>query len=252
MTDRILEVKNLTKTFCSHNQCLMAVDQVSFFLNQGECLGIVGESGSGKSTLAKMITRLTDPSRGEIYLMGKDITHMRGRELREAYRHMQMVFQMPVESFDPRHTLGSGIGESLRNQGMNRREARKKVEELLVSCGLTADFADRYPHEIIGGQSQRAAIARAFEVQPSVLICDEATSALDVTVQKQILELLLELKKTNKLSFIFISHDLALVQAICDRVLVMYDGKIVEEGTPEDIIDNPKEAYTQLLVDSVL
>lgn len=255
MRDRILEVKNLKKTFCSRNQrnqCLTAVDQVSFFLTKGECLGIVGESGSGKSTLARMIIRLTDVSQGKINLMGKDITHLRGKELREVYRHMQMVFQMPGESFDPRYTLGSGIGESLRNQGMSRRETEKRVEELLVSCGLTPDFANRYPHEVSGGQCQRAAIARALAVQPAVLICDEATSALDVTVQKQILELLLELKKKEKLSFLFISHDLALVQAICDRVLVMYNGKIVEEGTPEDIIDNPREPYTHLLVDSVL
>lgn len=159
---------------------------------------------------------------------------------------------MPGESFDPRRTLGDGIGESLRNMGIDRKNTRKKVEELLITCGLTPEFADRYPHEVSGGQCQRAAIARALAVEPKLLICDEATSALDVTVQKQVLELLLELKQKQNLSFIFICHDLALVQAFCDQVLVMYQGEIVEEGTPDEIIESPKTEYTKILVDSVL
>lgn len=160
--------------------------------------------------------------------------------------------QLPKESFDSGKTLGSGIGESLRNSGMKRKEVREKVAELLSTCGLTPDFAERYPGEVSGGECQRAAIARALAVEPSLLICDEATSALDVTVQKQILELLLRLKNEKKLSFLFISHDLALVQAFCDRVLVMYQGEIVEEGKTEDVISRPKEAYTRQLIDSVL
>ena len=144
------------------------------------------------------------------------------------------------------------LGESLRNSGMKRKEVREKVAELLSTCGLTPDFAERYPGEVSGGECQRAAIARALAVEPSLLICDEATSALDVTVQKQILELLLRLKNEKKLSFLFISHDLALVQAFCDRVLVMYQGEIVEEGKTEDVISRPKEAYTRQLIDSVL
>ena len=165
---------------------------------------------------------------------------------------MQLVFQLPKESFDSGKTLGSGIGESLRNSGLKRKEVREKVAELLSTCGLTPDFAERYPGEVSGGECQRAAIARALAVEPSLLICDEATSALDVTVQKQILELLLRLKKEKNLSFLFISHDLALVQAFCDRVLVMYQGEIVEEGKAEDVISRPKEAYTRQLIDSVL
>lgn len=252
MPEVLLQAEHLTRVFSAGKKTFAAVRDVSFTLEKGTSLGIVGESGSGKSTVARMLTRLLDPTEGTIALLGKDITHAKGKELRMAYREMQMVFQMPGESFDPRRTLGDGIGECLRNMGVNRKNTRKRVEELLVTCGLTPEFADRYPHEVSGGQCQRAAIARALAVEPKILICDEATSALDVTVQKQILELLLELKEKKNLSFLFISHDLALVQAFCDRVLVMYQGEIVEEGTPDEIIDSPKTEYTKILVDSVL
>ena len=252
MADTILKAEHLTKTFISGKRALMAVDDVSFELKQGECLGIVGESGSGKSTIAKMITHLESITEGKVFLRGRDITNAKGKELREIYRDIQMVFQMPMESFDPRCTLGDGIGESLRNMGLNRSETRRKVEKLLEKCGLEKEYADCYPHQVSGGQCQRAAIARALAVNPSILICDEATSALDVTVQKQILELLIELKQKENLSFILICHDLALVQAFCDRVLVLYHGKTVEKGTPDEIIDHPKMDYTKKLIDSVL
>ena len=252
MADTILKAEHLTKTFISGKRALMAVDDVSFELKQGECLGIVGESGSGKSTIAKMITHLESITKGKVFLRGRDITNAKGKELREIYRDIQMVFQMPMESFDPRCTLGDGIGESLRNMGLNQSETCRKVEKLLEKCGLEKEYADRYPHQVSGGQCQRAAIARALAVNPSILICDEATSALDVTVQKQILELLIELKQKENLSFILICHDLALVQAFCDRVLVLYHGKTVEKGTPDEIIDHPKMDYTRKLIDSVL
>lgn len=252
MTDTILRAEHLTKTFISGKKALTAVDDTSFELEQGECLGIVGESGSGKSTIAKMITHLESITEGRVILKGKDITHVKGKELREIYQDMQMVFQMPMESFDPRCTLGDGIGESLRNMGLSRAETRRKVAELLEKCGLEKEYADRYPHQVSGGQCQRAAIARALAVNPSILICDEATSALDVTVQKQILELLIELKQKENLSFILICHDLALVQAFCDRVLVLYHGKTVECGTLDEIINHPKMDYTKKLIDSVL
>ena len=177
---------------------------------------------------------------------------MKGKALREIYQEIQMVFQMPMESFDPRCTLGDGIGESLRNMGLSRSETGSRVEKLLERCGLDREFADRYPHQVSGGQCQRAAIARALAVNPEILICDEATSALDVTVQKQILELLIELKQKEQLSFLLICHDLALVQAFCDKVLVLYHGKTVEYGTPDEIINHPKEDYTKRLIDSVL
>ena len=252
MTDIILKADHLKKVFISGKKSMTAVDDVSFELGRGECLGIVGESGSGKSTIAKMITHLELVTDGQIFLKGKDITHAGSKSLRKIYQDIQMVFQMPMESFDPRCTLGDGIGESLRNMGLNRSETRRKVEKLLEKCGLEKEYADRYPHQVSGGQCQRAAIARALAVNPSILICDEATSALDVTVQKQILELLIELKQKENLSFILICHDLALVQAFCDRVLVLYHGKTVEKGTPDEIIDHPKMDYTKKLIDSVL
>ena len=230
------------------------MDDVSFTLKAGESLGIVGESGSGKSTLAKMLTRLTDISEGTLKFQGKDITKRKQRQLKEVYGNIQMVFQNPVGSFDPRRTLGDGIGESLRNRGMKKTEVTKRVKELLEQCGLDGEFAGRYPHEVSGGQCQRAAIARALAVKPKVLICDEATSALDVTVQKEILELLNELRceQGTALSILFICHDISLVQQFCDRVLVMYHGDIVEQGAPDAVIYHPQNDYTKRLIDSVL
>lgn len=248
MSEIILEVQNLKKIFQSGKKSFVAVDDVSFVLNKGEALGIVGESGSGKSTIAKIITHLIPTTDGKIILNGKDITKAKGKELREIYKNIQMVFQMPAESFDPRCTLGDGIGESLRNLGMSKKETKKKVEELLIRCGLKPEFADKYPHEVSGGQCQRAAIARALAVNPSILICDEATSALDVTVQKQIIELLMELKEKEGISFLLICHDLALVQYFCEKVVVLYHGQVVERGTPDEIINAPKEEYTRNLV----
>ena len=252
MDDVILEAQHLKKVFISGKKSMTAVDDVSFELRQGECLGIVGESGSGKSTIVKMITHLQSITEGNVILKGKDITNVKGKELREVYKDIQMVFQMPMESFDPRCTLGDGIGESLRNMGLSRNETRERVEKLLERCGLDKEYADRYPHQVSVGQCQRAAIARALAVEPSVLICDEATSALDVTVQKQILKLLMELKQKENFSFLLICHDLALVQAFCDRVLVLYHGETVESGTPDEIINHPKMDYTKKLIDSVL
>ena len=247
----LLKIEGLTKTFSKENKTEhAAVDHVSFQIDDGETVGLVGESGCGKSTLAKLITRLMEPTAGPIHLNGKEITKSKGKELREAYRQVQMVFQSPAGSFDPRKTIGYGISESMRNSGMPKAERRRRTEELLEQCGLSPEYAGRYPYEISGGQCQRAALARALAIRPKLLICDETTSALDVTVQQQIMELLKSLKQENQLSFLFICHNLALVQSFCDRVLVMHEGKIVEEGTPEQIIQTPRSEYTKHFVDA--
>ena len=251
----ILKVDDLTKVFTRKGQPdFTAVDHIGFELYPGECLGLIGESGSGKTTVVNMITRLVDATGGRIILDGRDITHADGKELRQAYRKMQMVFQTPTDSFDPRRTLGDGIGESLRNSGMSRSDTKKEVARLLTECGLTPEFADRYPHQVSGGQCQRAAIARALAVKPKLLICDEATSSLDVTIQKEIIALLNELRSQHgsELSILFICHDIALVQQFCNRVLVLYKGKIVEQGIPDEIIRDPKDGYTKRLIDSIL
>ena len=251
----ILKVENLTKVFTRKGQPdFTAVDHIGFELYPGECIGLIGESGSGKTTVVNMITRLVDATEGRVILDGDDIIQMSGAELRMAYRKMQMVFQTPTDSFDPRRTLGDGIGESLRNSGMSRADAKKEVARLLTECGLTPEFADRYPHEVSGGQCQRAAIARALAVKPKLLICDEATSSLDVTIQKEIIALLNELRTQHgaELSILFICHDIALVQQFCSRVLVLYKGKLVEQGVPNDVIRDPKDPYTKRLIDSIL
>ena len=251
----ILKVENLVKTFSRPGQAdFTAVSGITFALFPGECLAVIGESGSGKTTAVNMIAGLLDATAGRITLNGQEITHLKRKELRQVYKTMQMVFQTPTDSFDPRRTLGDGIGESLRNAGVSKQETRKRVEALLEQCGLPKEFANRYPHQASGGQCQRAAIARALAIEPKLLICDEATSALDVTVQKEILDLLNDLRaqQGQNLSILFICHDLSLVQQFADRVLVMHRGRIVEAGTPEKVIRSPKDDYTKRLIDSVL
>ena len=251
--EELLRVEHLRKIFtAADGNDFHAVDDVTLSFVEGEKVAIIGESGSGKTTVAKMVTRLLDATSGSIILEGQDITKASGRKLRQAYGKIQMVFQMPVESFDPRQTLGDGITEGLRNHGRSKKDAAAECQRLLARCGLETAFADRYPHEVSGGQCQRAAIARALAIQPKLLILDEATSALDVTVQADILSLLDELQKELKMSYLFISHDIALVQDFCDRVIVMHDGNIIETGTTEEVIRHPQQDYTKKLIDSVL
>lgn len=249
----ILEVNNLTKVFGRDNSFL-AVNHINFELKEGQILGIIGESGSGKSTTVNMITRLIESTEGTIVLNGQDITRVKGRKLREIYKDMQMVFQNPMDSFDPRRTLGNGIEESLKNNGFSKATRQDEVKRLLMLCGLGTEFVGKYPHEVSGGQCQRAAIARALAIKPKLLICDEATSALDVTIQREILDLLIALRKEykGKLSILFICHDIAVVQELCDQVIVMYQGAIVEAGTPDEIINNPKNDYTKRLIESAM
>ena len=253
MTEPVLQVTALTKVFKRKGHPdFTAVDGATFSVLPGECVGLVGGSGSGKSTIAQMVTRLLDPTSGTIVLNGRDVTSVKGAELRAMARDVQMVFQNPMSSFDPRRTLGDGIAESLRNFGTAKDEARKRSAELLVRCGLAADFASRYPREVSGGQCQRAAIARALAPNPPLIILDEATSALDVTVQARIVELLRDIRRDCNAAYLFICHDMALVQDFCDRVLVMQAGRIVEAGPAFEVTTNPQHDYTRQLLDAVL
>lgn len=248
----LLETKGLTKVYARRGGSREAVHQVSFRLAPGEALAVVGGSGCGKSTLARLVTRLTDPTAGEILLNGRPITHLRGGALRQVRRQVQMVFQTPAASFDPRQTLADAVAEPLRNAGLARRQANARALALLAEFGLDPALGSRRAAEVSGGQCQRAAIARALAIGPQLLVCDEITSALDVTVQQQILALLARLRAECGLSFLFISHDLALVQQFCDRVLVMQDGRLVEEGPVTQVLTRPRHPATQALIDAAL
>ncbi|MBR6267037.1 MAG: ABC transporter ATP-binding protein [Selenomonadaceae bacterium] len=242
--ETILEVKHLKKTF-GHRTVL---EDVSFSLNRGEVLGIVGRSGCGKSTMARIIARLLDTDEGEIILCGRDVTKATGKALGEAYENMQMIFQVPEDSFNPRKTLGWSIGEAMRNRGYDKASIEMRIDELLTVVGLKPSYKYRYPHEVSGGECQRAAISRAIALSPTLLICDEATSALDVTVQAQIAALLKQMTEELSMACLFITHDLALLQSIVERVIVMAEGRIVEENTPKNLIKNPVSQYTKELI----
>lgn len=248
----LLEVKNLKKTFKKNREVYEAVKDVSFTLLKGECIGIVGESGSGKTTIARMIANLIHTDGGNILLNKREISNLKGRCLRNLYKDIQMVFQLPYESFNPRLTMEESIVEGLINQGVNKKDAITNMYKLLYECGLDEQYAKRYPHQLSGGQCQRAAIARAISVKPKILICDEATSALDVLVQEQILNLLISLKESLEMSYIFISHDISLVQNICHKVIVMKNGEVVEQGLTDEVLQNPTHEYTKHLINSVM
>ncbi len=256
----LAEIKNLKTHFPVHAGVLQrpvaavrAVDDVSFAIQEGETVGLVGESGCGKTTLGRTILRLIEPTAGEIWFDGQNITRLNGGGLKAFRRHAQMIFQDPYGSLNPRMTVGNIIGEALRIHKLcaSRQDERDRVAELLTSVGLAPDHARRYPHEFSGGQRQRIGIARALAVQPRFIVCDEPVSALDVSVQAQIINLLQELQEKFRLTYLFIAHDLAVVEHISDRVLVMYFGKIVEHASAEEIYRNPLHPYTQALLSAV-
>jgi len=224
---------------------IKAVDDVSLSIQRGETLGLVGESGCGKSTIGRTIIRLYDPTAGRIEFDGQDITKLGETEMRPLRRRMQMVFQDPFASLNPRHSVGRLIGEPMRVHGLaGKRDARAKVRELLLRVGLPADAASRYPHEFSGGQRQRIGIARALAVNPDFVVCDEPVSALDVSIQAQIINLLEELQQAFQLTYLFIAHDLAIVRHISTRIAVMYLGSIVEVSPSAELYENPLHPYT--------
>jgi ABC-type oligopeptide transport system ATPase subunit len=255
----LLQVKDLKNHFPVKRGFLQrtvdhvrAVDGVSFDLAQGETLGLVGESGCGKTTVGRTVLRLLAATSGSVTFEGKSVFDLPALEMRKLRRDMQIIFQDPGGSLNPRMRVGSIVGEPLVVHGMaTGEELRDRVEHLLERCGLWKQAADRYPHEFSGGQRQRIGIARALAVEPKLIICDEPTSALDVSIQSQILNLLADLQEDMGLSYLFISHDMAVIHHVCDRIAVMYNGKIVEMGSRDQVIENPSHEYTKALLSAV-
>ena len=259
MDDIILDVQNLKKYFPIRGGVFQhtvgyvkAVDGISFQLKRGETLGIVGESGCGKSTAGRTILRLHEITGGKVLFNGKDIAKLSKKELRKKRLEMQMVFQDPYSSLNPRMTVGQIIGEALIDHKlMDKNQAKEKVEEIMEVCGLPSYYINRYPHEFSGGQRQRIGIARALVLDPQFVICDEPVSALDVSIQSQIINLLGDLQKERNFSYIFISHYLSVVEYISNRVAVMYLGNIVELADKNEIFDNPLHPYTKALMSAI-
>jgi peptide/nickel transport system ATP-binding protein/oligopeptide transport system ATP-binding protein len=248
-----LRVENLSRRYTdASGHSVLAVNDVSFEFAQGEALGIVGESGCGKTTLARMLVRLLEPSAGRILIEGRDVAGLRGRALKVARRDLQMVFQDPFGSLNPRHRVGHILAEPLIVHGEKDRAVRDaRAKELLAMVGLPAASVTRYPHEFSGGQRQRIAIARALALQPRLIIADEPVSALDVSIQSQIINLIADLRAQLGLSLIFISHDLSVVRHVSDRIAVMRAGAIVEIGPAEAVFTQPQQDYTRTLLAAI-
>jgi oligopeptide transport system ATP-binding protein len=259
-TEPLLEVRNLKVhfpvrpgLFSRARAFVKAVDDVSFTIAPGETLGLVGESGCGKTTLGRAIVRLIKPSAGSILLAGEDIARLSAAQMRARRRTCQMIFQDPYNSLDPRMTVGEIIGEALEihHLGATSADRARRIAGLLADAGLDPAQAHRYPHEFSGGQRQRIGIARALAVEPKLIVCDEPVSALDVSVQAQIINLLQDLQRQRAVAYLFVAHDLAVIEHISRRVMVMYLGKIVESGPVQSVVQTPKHPYTEALISAV-
>ena len=259
MADNILEVRNLKKYFTTHKGNVHAVDNVSFTLERGKTLGIVGESGCGKSTTGRTILRLIEPTSGEVYFEVKDISKLSNKEMTKLRKDMQIIFQDPFSSLDPRMTVSQLIAEPLKYhpilKAKNKKELEKETEETVLELMRTVGLAERlynaYPHELDGGRRQRIGIARALALQPKLIVCDEPVSALDVSIQAQILNLMQDLQEQMGLTYIFITHDLSVVNHFADDIAVMYLGQLIEKAPSELLFDKPTHPYTQALLSAI-
>jgi len=258
MSQTVFQINHLKKHYAINlglfksPKIVKAVDDITFHVQKGEVLSIVGESGCGKSTTAKLILKIEEPTGGEILFEGKDITKFNSRELAEYRTKIQIIFQDPYSSLNPRWKVGQIIGEPLLlNSDMSKEQIKERVLYLMERVGMLPEWYDRYPHQFSGGQRQRIGIARALALKPEVIICDEPVSALDVSIQAQVLNLLLDLQEEFDLTYIFISHDLSVVNHISDRIVVMYFGSIVEQKSAEDLFNNPEHEYTQKLLSAI-
>jgi len=254
----LFEIKNLKKYyevkkgFFAKPTIIKAVNDISFNVKKGEIHSIVGESGCGKSTTAKLLMTIEEPTEGEIFFEGKDITKFTSQELKEYRKKVQIIFQDPYSSLNPRWKVGKIIAEPLKlNTDLSKKEIKDKVYAIMQKVGLNDDWYDRYPHQFSGGQRQRIGIARALILNPEIIICDEPVSALDVSIQAQVLNLLLDLQEEFNLTYIFISHDLSVVEHISDRITVMYFGDIVESSDVDSIFTNPQHEYTKKLLSAI-
>jgi oligopeptide/dipeptide ABC transporter ATP-binding protein len=256
--EKLVEVKNLKKWFWTgkgifgKKEAVRAVDNVSFYIEKREVLGLVGESGCGKTTCGKTILRVLDPTAGSIFFRGQNITHLKRKELLKFRKRMMIIYQDPFGSLDPRMTIGSTIAEPMEvHKIIPRKEQEEKVIEIMGKVGLLSDQINRYPHEFSGGQRQRIGIARALATNPEFIVADECVSALDVSIQAQIINLLQDLQKEFGLTLLFVAHDLSVIKHICDRVAVMYLGKIVESAPKKELFDNPQHPYTKALLSAI-
>jgi peptide/nickel transport system ATP-binding protein/oligopeptide transport system ATP-binding protein len=258
-SDNLIEVRGLVKHFPVRGGILQrtqgwvqAVDDVSFTIRQGETLGLVGESGCGKTTVGRLLLRLIEPTGGQIWFEGNDLAAISRGELKSLRREMQIIFQDPFSSLDPRSQIGDSIGEGLLVHGVrDARERRRRVLEIMEKVGLSEDHMRRYPHEFSGGQRQRIGIARALVLRPKFIVCDEPVSALDVSIQSQVLNLLRQLQREFNLTYLFIAHNMSVVEHVSDRVVVMYLGKVVEVAERMELYRNPQHPYTQALMSAI-